>query len=170
MAAARATPMGLAAWVVVATTTGRVYGQGADVSAMVLDVEKDAAHAAIASTAVAHANEALERALRFRQAGDEAHARAADGLAREWGETARDIVRTASAEEAATEVRRKAVDAQARVERTRALVEEAIARVGRLTAELDEARRPPNKEHAAVQVHDRAQGSAAAPKKPSERP
>jgi len=94
-------------------------------------------HAGVAPQAFANARAALERATRLRSAGDEGHAKAADGLAREWAEDARDAARAAEAEGAAAQVRRKAVDAQAQLERTRALVEEAIARVGRLKAELD---------------------------------
>ncbi len=109
---------------------------------MVKLMEGDAPHAAVAAEALANARAALERATRLRAAGDEAHAKAADGLAREWAETGRDIARAADAEAAAAQMRRKAVDAQAHLERTRALVEEGIARVGRLTAELDQIERP----------------------------
>jgi hypothetical protein len=118
-------------------------------------------HANVAREAFANARAALERATRLRSAGDEAHAKAADGLAREWAEDARDAARAADAEAAAAQVRRKAVDAQAQLERTRALVEEAIARVGRLKAELDNIERsgataaagPASKPRRAVEVH-----------------
>jgi hypothetical protein len=52
---------------------------------------------------------------------------------------AQDIARAVEAEKAAAVLRRKAVDAQAQLERTRTLVEEAIARVGRLRAQLEAA-------------------------------
>ena len=78
----------------------------------------------------------------MRAAGDEAHAKAADGLAREWAESARSHRPRGGRRGRSRPVRRKAVDAQAQLERTRALVEEAIARVGRLTAELNQIERP----------------------------
>jgi hypothetical protein len=109
---------------------------------IVKQLESNPARAALAADALVHAKEALERATRLRSAGDEPHAKAADGLAREWAEDARDIARAAETEAAAAEARRKAVDAQAQVERTRALVEEGIARIGRLTAELSQVEHP----------------------------
>jgi hypothetical protein len=108
---------------------------------IVKQLESSPARAAVAAEALGRAKEALERATRLRSAGDEPHAKAADGLAREWAEDARDIARAAEAEAAAADARRKAVDAQAQVERTRALVEEGIARIGRLTAELNRVER-----------------------------
>jgi uncharacterized membrane protein YccC len=141
---------------------------------LVRDLERDAAHAPITTDAVAHAKEALERAVRLRGTGDEAHARVADALAREWAQSARDLVRATEAEAAAVELRRKAVDAQARVERARALVEEAIARVGRVTAELDEATRNGLKGRSAVEVHeadssDHKHGAPAGPARRGQR-
>jgi hypothetical protein len=154
----------------VATPAG---AQGGDdhtaAEALVKSIEGDAARRAVAGEAIEHARAALERATRLRSAGDEAHAKAADGLAREWAEDARDIVRAAEAEAAAAEVRRKAVDAQAQLERTRALVEEGIARVGRLKAELEEAARSTgagnaSKGRKAVEVHAGEPGPTAATK------
>jgi hypothetical protein len=134
-----------------------------DVAAALVDtIEKDAAHRAVVADAITHAKDALERAMRLRAVGDEPHARAADGLAREWAETARDLVRAVDAETAAAEVRRKAVEAQARLERLRALVEDGIIRVGKLRAELDAAGRTQTKERTAVERHD---GSATTGKK-----
>jgi hypothetical protein len=123
--------------------------EGADdhatASAIVLKLEQEGRDTSIIATAVGRAKEALQRAAQLRRAGDEAHAKASDGLAREWAETARDLARAADAERTASELRRKAVDAQARLERSRALVEEAIARAGRLRAELEAASRPSTK-------------------------
>lgn len=124
------------------TTSAQGADDRAAAEAIVKQMEGDAPHAAVAAEALANARTAIERATRLRAAGDEAHAKAADGLAREWAESARDIARAADAEAAAAQIRRKAVDAQAQLERTRALVEEAIARVGRLTAELNQIERP----------------------------
>ena len=86
--------------------------------------------------AITRSRDALERATRMRNAGDEAHARLADGLALEWAATARDRARTTAVETKAREAEVATVDATARVERERALLEEAIARSGRLKAEL----------------------------------
>lgn len=107
--------------------------------ALVAQLAGDPAHAAVTGEALAHAKDALDRADRLRSARDEAHARAADGLAREWAEAGVDLTRAADAEARAAEVARKATEAQARLERVRALVEEGVARVGRLRAELEEA-------------------------------
>jgi hypothetical protein len=86
--------------------------------------------------AVTRARDALERATRMRNAGDEAHARLAEGLALEWAETARDRARTLAVETKAREAEVLTIEATARVERERALLEEAIARSGRLKAEV----------------------------------
>jgi hypothetical protein len=93
-------------------------------------------HASIAGDALRRAKAALERARGFRSAREAARARLADGVAREWAETARDLVSAADAEALAADARRKAVEAEAKLERSRVLVEEEIARAGRLTAEL----------------------------------
>jgi hypothetical protein len=142
--------------VLAAAASGQAQG-GDDHSiaaALAEKLELDAAHGPITAAAVAHAKEALERATRLRGAGDEGHAKAADGLAREWAETARDLARAADAEASASDLRRKAVDAQARLVRARALVEEGIARVGRLRAQLAEAGRAAPKDRTAVETHD----------------
>jgi hypothetical protein len=125
----------------------------ATAEAIVKQAEADAQHTPVTADAVLRAKAALERATRLRSAGDEAHAKAADGLAREWAETARDLARAADAEATAAELRRRAVEAQAHLERTRAMVEEGIARVGRLKAELDEAAHS-GSTRTAVETHD----------------
>jgi hypothetical protein len=147
-------------------------------SAIVQQLSADQPHQAVTADALLEARNALERATRLRVAGDEAHAKAADGLALEWAETARDVVRAADAEAAAADLRHKALDAQAQLERSRALVEEAIASIGRLQAELDQAAAQAGHaghDHTAVEVHDgepapkdkggKAAGKKAAPKK-----
>jgi hypothetical protein len=75
----------------------------------------------------------------MRQAGDETRALATEGLARRWVELARDLARTADAEAQAGLLRSAANDAGAHVERERALLEETIARTGRLKAEIETA-------------------------------
>jgi len=156
-----------------AALAGALFGatgaraQGGDdravADAIVRQLEADAAHRPATAEALQRSKQALERGTRLRAAGDEAHAKAADGLAREWAETARDLVRAVDAEAAASESRRKAVEAQAALERAKAQVEEAIARVGRLKAELADAS-PGGKDRVAVEVHD--DGSGAPKKRP----
>ncbi len=99
----------------------------------------DSSSARVSADAVEHAKESRERATRFRAAGDEAHAKLADGLAREWAETARDGELAATAEQMAADRRREAMRDQAQLQRTRTLSEEDIARLGRMRAELDAA-------------------------------
>ncbi len=100
-------------------------------------IEKDTTHAALVADDVKHARDALERATRMRDANDEKRARISEGLAAEWARVAGDLLRTVDAEQAATDARLAANDAGARAERERSLLEEGIARQGRLRAELD---------------------------------
>jgi hypothetical protein len=125
-----------------------------DAAALVAQLEQDGAHKSVTADAAAKARDALERAQRMRAAGDEAHAKAADGLALEWAQTGRDLAKAVDAEQAAAELRRKAVEAQAKLERSRALVEEALASVGRLQAELDHEQAAPHEPRVAVETHD----------------
>jgi|ERR1700690_2791402 len=138
-----ASPVIAAAFVLASAAPGNAQGgdDRSTATAIVQALEHDPTHTTIAAALIANVKEALERATRMRGAGDESHAKAAEGLAREWADTARDLARAADAEKTAWDVRHKAQDAQARVERARALVEEGIARVGRMRAELDEAGR-----------------------------
>src|SRR5262249_28135773 len=84
------------------------------------------------------AKSALDRADGARASGDVAHAAELEGLAREWAETARDLLRASDteADAGATEAALRTANTQA--ERNRALVEEAIARKMRATAELEQ--------------------------------
>jgi hypothetical protein len=95
--------------------------------------------AAVTAEAIENADDALERATRLRAAGDPSHAKVADALAREWAETARDAALAAAAERLADDRKRQAMQAQAQLQRTKALVEESIARLGRLRAALEAA-------------------------------
>jgi hypothetical protein len=135
-----------------ATSTARLARADGDdraaAEALVVPMQKAAPEPATIE-AIARARDALEQSTRLRAAGDEAHAKAADGLAREWAETARDLARAAAAEKLADERRRQAIQALAQLERTRALVEDGIARLGRLRAELESA-----VARKAVEVHD----------------
>lgn len=100
---------------------------------------RDAGPTSLTADPVAQAKLALERAARMRAAGDEAHARLAEGLAREWAELARDTAETASLEDRGAAAVANAADAGVHAERERALLEESVARLGRLRALLSAA-------------------------------
>jgi hypothetical protein len=155
-----------AAWSLMATTPAQAQAGGdhAAAEAMVLQIEHDTGHATVTGDALSSVKNALERATRMRAAGDETHARAADGLALEWAQTARDVARAVDAEGRAAELRHKALDAQSQLERLRAQVEEGIAHVGRLRAQLEEADRAGKVDRVAVEVHE---GDAPPPRKKS---
>lgn len=125
--------------------------------AIVNEVAADSAHAPVTGELLDRARRELERAAGFRAAYDEKRARAADGAAREWAETARDVLRAVDAETKAGDVRKRALDAQAQVDRTRALVDEDTARIGRLKAQLanavKDAKTNPDPGRRAVEVH-----------------
>jgi hypothetical protein len=151
--------------VVLLCSTHAAHAQGDDRTvalALVTELEHDSAHPSVTAEPIARANDALEQAARLRTVGDEAHARAADGLAREWAETGRDLVRAADAEQRAADVRRRALESQARLSRTRALVEEGIARVGRLGAEIERAKRASGESRSARETPSKPNHPAAA--------
>jgi hypothetical protein len=108
---------------------------------------------AVTGAAVTEASDALERATRLRVAGDEPHGRDADGLAREWAETARDLGSASAAEKLADDRKHQAIQARAQLQRTKALVEEGLARLGRLRAELDAASVPTRHAVSAAPLH-----------------
>jgi hypothetical protein len=128
-------------------------------------LDADAAHKSLTVDASTRARAALERATRMRAAGDEPHARLADGLAREWAELARDLVATADLEKKAADARRGATDAGAHAERERALLEEGIAQNGRLRAQLEAAEREHEPEKTAKVGASLDAGAAVLPAK-----
>ncbi len=109
--------------------------------AILQDLERDPAHKALIASTVQKSRDALERAKRMHAAGDDPHAKLAEGVAREWAEMARDLTKAADLEQAAAQARRDALDAGALLDRERALLEEGIARTGRLRAQLEAAER-----------------------------
>jgi hypothetical protein len=147
---------------------------GAAARGLVLDLGADTVHAALIAEPLGRAREALERAMRLRESGDEARAKAADGLALEWAETARDLAHAADAERTAADRRREALAKLAQVERARALVEADLAHVGRLRKEIEDAAgagrtRGAEADRTAVEVHDGQEPKPAA-KKSTKRP
>ena len=146
----------------------------AQAESLVAELDRDTAHRALIADPLGRARSALERGKQLRANGDEPHARIADGVAREWAELARDLVRTNDLEKRAYDARRAANDAGARAERERALLEEGIAQNGRLRAEVEQAEREakgvvPEKEKTSKLAASGDGGSgapkAAAPKK-----
>jgi len=99
-------------------------------------LEKDPHTKALCAEPIGNARAALERAHRMHVAGDDKHARLAEGLAREWAEVASELARADEAETRAAAARSAANDAGAHVERERALLEQQLAENGRLRAEL----------------------------------
>jgi hypothetical protein len=86
---------------------------------------------------VKRAKTALERATRLRSARDDARAKLAEQVAREWAEAAKDLAAAVEAEQRTARARRDATDAGAQVDRERALLEEGIAQSGRLRTQLE---------------------------------
>src|SRR5690606_29581218 len=66
---------------------------------------------------LARAKEARARAAKLREAGDEPHARLADGLAKTWTDAARDVLRAIELEERTSAAQRGATDAGAVADR-----------------------------------------------------
>ncbi|MCL2726649.1 MAG: hypothetical protein FWD69_19690 [Polyangiaceae bacterium] len=118
----------------------------------------------VATELVAKSRAALERAAKLRAAGDEPHARLADGLALTWATAAKGALRAVSAEEKAASVRRSANDAGAQADRERALLEESIAQSGRLRAELDKLERESKEAPARTSKSANEPADAGAPK------
>ena len=102
----------------------------------IASLEKDPHTKTLCADPIAQARAALERARRMRVAGDDKHARLAEGLALEWAMVAQDLARADAAETRSAAARAAASDAGAHVERERALLEQQLAENGRLGAEL----------------------------------
>ena len=100
------------------------------------NLEKDPHTKKLCADPIAQARAALERAHRMRVAGDDKHARLAEGLALEWAKVADELARADAAETRAAAALAAASDAGAHVERERALLEQQLAENGRLGAEL----------------------------------
>ena len=146
-------------------------GDGANAGRIIGEVEAKAAKDKldkVVAEPLRHARKALERANGARTAGDTAHARMLDGLALEWAETARDLLRAAAAEKEALATAKKAREIGVQVERARALLEETQARRGRAAADLEraeaEAKKAAAVEEERVQKGRSKAGGEVAPK------
>jgi hypothetical protein len=118
-------------WLALAAGDDRAAAESA-----IAELEKDPKTKELTADAVSHARTALERAHRMRVGGDEKHARLAEGLALEWAQVGQTLARAADVEVKAKDARQAALDAGARVDRERAMVEQQLAENGRLQAEL----------------------------------
>lgn len=149
MAAPRPLRSGLLVWSVIIALGvgfgGIVLAGGDDRSAaesILVSVEADPATKDVTAEPVKRAREALERGRRMRAAGDEKHAKLADGLAYEWARVAQDLQKTVLTERRARDLAARSADAGTQVDRERTQLEQRLAENGRLAAEaarLDDA-------------------------------
>ena len=110
---------------------------------------------------IAEAHKALDKAKQLRAAGDVARAELAEDLALEWAETAVALVSAVEDERVADEQGKLAIVAVTKADRARQLLEEAIARRGRLQATLDQL-----DQELATKALDAGPGDAKQKKKP----
>ncbi len=108
----------------------------ASAESAIADLEKDPHTKELCADPIEKSRTALERAHRMRVAGDDKHARLAEGLALEWANVAKELARADAIETRAAATRTTAADAGAGVERERATLEQQLAENGRLQAEL----------------------------------
>lgn len=114
-------------------------GSDRDVAArIVAEVSKQPAHARLAKEPLDKAAHALRRAEDARAAGDQLHGAELEALAREWAETATDLVRAASVEDKLAAVQKELTATETRLLRARALIEETVARRGRAKEKLEQ--------------------------------
>lgn len=98
----------------------------------------DAAQKKLTAEPVAQAREALKRAADARKTGDANHAKLLDELALEWAQTAGDLVHAAKLERESADLEKKTSEAEAKAVRALAIIEEAVARRGRVQHELEQ--------------------------------
>jgi hypothetical protein len=129
-----------------------------------LAAPSDSSMQAALKAPIDEAKRALERAASARRSGDAHHAELLEGLGREWAETARDLARAIAVESDAGALETAAAEAGVASERSRALLEEAMARRGRAEAELEKLSAD------AGLFPTRPASSSAAPVKPPKAP
>ena len=124
--------------VCVGAVAGVVLAGGDDraaAEAILAQVEKDPDTKDVTAEPVRRSRDALERGRRMRAAGDEKHAKLADGLAVEWARVAQDLQKTVQIERRARDLAAKSADAGTQVDRERTQLEQRLAENGRLAAE-----------------------------------
>jgi len=92
----------------------------------------------LAAEPIQQARKALGRALDARRAGDQRHAGMLDQVAAEWVGVADAVVRSAQIEKQADALQRKVAEAETRIVRAKALLEETVARRARAAQKLQE--------------------------------
>lgn len=102
------------------------------------ELESQSAERALVAPMLARAHHALERAANARRAGDHRHGSELEALALELAQCAADMRREKLAQVRVSETEKKALDAETRVVRARALVEQTAARRGRAAERLRE--------------------------------
>lgn len=136
--------------IALSASTATAEPTDAEVSRRLSELELDTAHRSALSESLAKAKKALDRARRGATGAgwapeDKTAARQAAllrAVAGAWLDVARDLARTIDAEKAANETLKKLDDAETKVARGRALLEETIARRSRVQAQLDALDRP----------------------------
>ncbi len=104
-------------------------------------LEADEAHRTLTAGYVTRAKLGLARAEKLRAAGDEADAVVAERGALTWLDAAETLAQSVDCENEAASLELGALDAGARAERERALLEEALGNAGRRRAELQRIER-----------------------------
>lgn len=143
MAAPRPLPGRLWVWaalvaMLVGLLASVVFAAGDDrgaAEAILAQVEKDPDTKEVTAEPVRRSRDALERGRRMRAAGDEKHAKLADGLALEWARVAQDLQKTVQTERRTRDLAARSADAGTQVDRERTQLEQRLAENGRLAAE-----------------------------------
>lgn len=112
---------------------GSVRDQARD---LIAEVEADASGRELLAPAIRRGKQALTRAEDA--ATSPRHAPLLDAAALEWAEVARDLARTRAAEQASDRLEQDVSATQTEIVRSRAAVEQAMARVGRARQDLTE--------------------------------
>ena len=157
----------LALWAVVGGEVRAAASPAEEARQILSAVEADATTRELTSRAVAQAHSALDRAQASAEAGPQRELW--DATALEWAEIARDLQRARAAEQASDRLEQSLSTLQTELVRTRASVEQGLARVGRARQELAELERnepgsPAGKTPAGKAPADKAPaGKAATP-------
>jgi hypothetical protein len=101
------------------------------------------AYRELARQPIAEAERALRRAREARAAGDAAHAVLLEQTAEEWAGTGMDLVRASQVESEAARLQQQAAEAEAKLVRAQALLEETSARRSLALQKLQELSEPP---------------------------
>ncbi len=94
--------------------------------------------AGVASEPIAKAKDALKRSDNARGAGDTKHGDMLDAVGHQWAEVAHDVTRAVAIEAELEKVNAAVTDAETKVVRGRALLEETVARKGRAKSQLEQ--------------------------------